>query len=174
MQGITPHCKPARMLNNSLCRVGTAGAPRCCERLARTSRWRAVPRASRGTITSCLQGTVIASYPLGLTTWEPSETCIQSAHSARARNPLFLLGQPCTRTLSVSITDTLAVNLSDSDPASEMYFVGRWSAFPRSGERERGDLRRCNMPMEIYRAARQRCVVSGMHRVWKSTVDCGG
>ena len=37
MQGITLHCKQARMLNSSLSQVRTAGAPRCCERLARTS-----------------------------------------------------------------------------------------------------------------------------------------
>ena len=35
MQGITLHCKQARLLNNSLSRVCTAGAPRCCQRLAK-------------------------------------------------------------------------------------------------------------------------------------------
>ena len=33
MQGITLHCRLARLLNNSLSRVCTAGAPRCCQRL---------------------------------------------------------------------------------------------------------------------------------------------
>ena len=32
MQGITLHCKQARVLNSSLSRVCTAGAPRCCQR----------------------------------------------------------------------------------------------------------------------------------------------
>ena len=35
MQGITPHCRLARLLNSSLSRVCTAGAPRCCQRLAK-------------------------------------------------------------------------------------------------------------------------------------------
>ena len=33
MQGITLHCRPVRVLNSSLSRVCTTGAPRCCQRL---------------------------------------------------------------------------------------------------------------------------------------------
>ena len=35
MQGITLHCRLVRLLNSSLSRVCTTGAPRCCERLAK-------------------------------------------------------------------------------------------------------------------------------------------
>ena len=51
--------------------------------------WRAAHRASGGTATSCLQGTVITSYPLGLTIWAPPQTSIQSVRIAHARNPPF-------------------------------------------------------------------------------------
>ena len=35
MQGIALHCRLVRLLNNSLSRVCTTGAPRCCQRLAK-------------------------------------------------------------------------------------------------------------------------------------------
>ena len=35
MQGMTLHCRLVRLLNNSLSRVCTTGAPRCCQRLAK-------------------------------------------------------------------------------------------------------------------------------------------
>ena len=73
--------------------------------------WRAVHRASGGTVTSSLQGTVIASCPLGLTTWAPLQTSIQSVHSARVQTLCSYWAHPVLKPMSVSMCETSSAKL---------------------------------------------------------------
>ena len=84
MQGITLHCGQVRLLNNSRSRVCTAGAPRCCQRLAKDLEVAcSAPRIGRNShcllVRDCQDIMPARADHLG--------TAIQSVHSAGGVQP---------------------------------------------------------------------------------------
>ena len=105
MQGITLHCRLPRILNNSLCRVGTTGAPRCCQRLAKDLQL--VCCASRLArnyhfllVRNCYYIMPARGDHLGTAT----NVYTERAQRSRA-NPSLLSDHPCNWVLGLTVTE---------------------------------------------------------------------